>query len=143
LRVRPDTEGRRALQPFVEPVYLHQVVAGRADAPETLRRYEDLPDALATPAAAAAAEEWRVHFHIPLHAAPRAPFRDTRDHLLAALDWLQAHPQACAHLEMETYTWEVLPPDLRVPIDEQLVREYEWTLAALSQRGFVEPGGAA
>ena len=31
--------------------------------------------------------------------------------------------------------WEVLPPALRLPIGDQLVREYEWTLGALSQRG--------
>ncbi|PTY03854.1 hypothetical protein DB347_21770 [Opitutaceae bacterium EW11] len=143
LRVRPDADGRRALQAFVEPVYLHQVVARRSGETQALRRYQDLPDALADSTGTSADEEWRVHFHIPLHAAPHEPFRDTRDHLLAALDWLQAHPKACSHLEMETYTWEVLPPELRVPIDEQLAREYDWTLAALRERGLAEAGGAA
>jgi hypothetical protein len=93
-----------------------------------------LPDALAT-AASAPDDEWRVHFHVPLHAAPGAPFADTRDHLEAALDWLAAHPGACGHLEMETYTWEVLPAALRVPIEDQLAGEYTWTLAALQRRG--------
>jgi hypothetical protein len=76
-----------------------------------------------------------VHFHLPLHAAPGAPFGDTRDHLLGALDWMKTHPDACQHAEMETYTWEVLPPALRIGIEDQLVREYEWTLAALGERG--------
>ena len=80
-------------------------------------------------------DEWRVHFHLPLHAAPGAPFGDTRDHLLGALDWMKTHPDACQHAEMETYTWEVLPPALRIGIEDQLVREYEWTLAALGERG--------
>jgi hypothetical protein len=80
-----------------------------------------------------------VHFHIPLHATPGAPFSDTRDHLRGALDWLQERPQACAHLEMETYTWEVLPGALRVGIEDQLVREYAWTLAALAERGLASP----
>jgi hypothetical protein len=61
--------------------------------------------------------------------------RCTRDHLLGALDWMQAHPTACPHAEMETYTWEVLPAALRVGIEDQLVGEYEWTLAALGARG--------
>ena len=52
-----------------------------------------------------------------------------------ALDWMQAHPTACQHAEMETYTWEVLPPALRVSIEDQLVGEYDWTLAALRGRG--------
>ncbi len=37
---------------------------------------------------------------------------------------------------METYTWEVLPEELRAKsVVEQLVREYDWTLKELAQRG--------
>jgi hypothetical protein len=79
-----------------------------------------------------------VHFHVPLHASPGAPFGDTRDHLLEALDWLEAHPGSCQHLEMETYTWEVLPPAMRLPIGDQLVKEYAWTLGELAKRGLAE-----
>ncbi len=137
LRVAPTPAGRAALAAFVEPVYLHQVVVGEAASGAVRQRFVDLPDALAHAAAEppAGGDEWRVHFHVPLHAAPGAPFADTRDHLLGALDWLAAHRGACAHLEMETYTWEVLPPALRLPIEEQLVREYEWTLGELAARG--------
>ena len=135
LRVKPDAAGRAALAAFVEPTYLHQVVVGNAATGVVRKRYVDLPDALADPAASQPDDEWRVHFHLPLHAAPGAPFGDTRDHLLGALDWMQAHPDACQHAEMETYTWEVLPPGLRVGIEDQLVSEYEWTLAALAARG--------
>lgn len=140
LRVRPDAAGRRALEAFIEPVYLHQVVVGRGHT--ILRRFVDLPDALAASEAAQPDDEWRVHFHVPLHAAPGDPFRDTRDHLGAALDWLAAHAGACTHLEMETYTWEVLPPALRLPIEDQLVREYEWTLGELAKRGLGAGGPA-
>lgn len=135
LRVKPDAAGRAALAAFNEPVYLHQVVVGNPQTGEVRRRFVDLPDALADAEPARPDDEWRVHFHVPLHAAPGAPFGDTRDHLIGALDWLAAHRSACTHLEMETYTWEVLPPALRLPIEDQLVREYEWTLAALAARG--------
>jgi hypothetical protein len=135
LRVRPDAAGRAALAAFVEPVYLHQVVVGRADSHDVRRRFIDLPDALADAEPSRPDDEWRIHFHVPLHASPGTPFADTRDHLVEALDWLKAHRGACTHLEMETYTWEVLPPALRLPIEDQLVREYEWTLAALAERG--------
>jgi hypothetical protein len=141
LRVRPDEAGRKALAAFVEPVYLHQVVVGRRN--EVRRRFVDLPEALADPEPSRSDDEWRIHFHVPLHAAPGAPFGDTRDHLVEALDWLKAHRGACAHLEMETYTWEVLPPAMRLPIEDHLVREYAWTLAALADRGMAEAALAA
>ncbi len=143
LRVRPDEAGRAAVKAFIEPVYLHQVVVGDPATGAVRKRFVDLPDALADEDAARPGEEWRVHFHVPLHAAPGAPFGDTRDHLAAALDWLAKHPGACTHLEMETYTWEVLPATLRQPIEDQLVREYAWTLAALAQRGLADRALAA
>jgi hypothetical protein len=137
LRVQPTAEGRAALRTFIEPVYLHQVVVGRGE--EVRRRFVDLPDALDAAEPSHPGEEWRIHFHVPLHASPGEPFADTRDHLIEALDWLNAHRGVCTHLEMETYTWEVLPPGLRLPIEDQLVREYAWTLDALAQRGLAEP----
>jgi sugar phosphate isomerase/epimerase len=143
LRVRPDAVGRKALAAFVEPVYLHQVVVGGEGSHDVRRRFLDLPDALADPEPSRPDDEWRIHFHVPLHAAPGAPFEDTRDHLTGALDWLKAHRNACSHLEMETYTWEVLPLAMRMPIEDQLVREYAWTLGALAQRGLADPVLAA
>jgi hypothetical protein len=135
LRVKPDAAGRAALAAFNEPVYLHQVVVGDPKTGAVRKRFVDLPEALADPEPSRPGDEWRVHFHVPLHAAPGAPFGDTRDHLAGALDWLAAHRGACTHLEMETYTWEVLPPALRLPIEDQLVQEYAWTLKALAKRG--------
>ena len=135
LRVKPDAAGRSAVAAFVEPTYLHQVVVGNPTTGEVRRRYVDLPDALADETPVQPDDEWRVHFHLPLHASPGAPFMDTRDHLLDTLDWMKTHPDACQHAEMETYTWEVLPDALRLGIEDQLVHEYEWTLDALGSRG--------
>lgn len=135
LRVRPDAAGRAALASFAEPVYLHQVVVGRHGEP--WRRFPDLSEALASDDNEPG-DEWRIHFHIPLHAPPGPPFADTRDHLLGALDWLEARPHACSHLEMETYTWEVLPSEMRLPVEDQLVHEYTWTLGQLAARGLAD-----
>ena len=132
LKLRATPEARAALRPFADEIYLHQVVARVADG--TLKFYSDLPEALNRPVSD---EEWRVHFHVPLHAPAAPPFANTTDHLLGALDWLAADPRLCAHLEMETYTWEVLPPALKSRnVVEQLVAEYGWTLARLAERGF-------
>ena len=32
------------------------------------------------------------------------------------------------HLEVETYTWEVLPEELRTRIDDSIGRELNWVL---------------
>jgi sugar phosphate isomerase/epimerase len=130
LRVKDSTEARDALSSFAESTYLHQVVARGHDG--KLARHRDLPDALTTPEAA----EWRVHFHVPLHWQPRGILENTSDHLIGVLDILQANPSLCSHLEMETYTWEVMPPELKSrDVVDQLASEYEWTLARLAERG--------
>lgn len=134
LKVRPTAEARAALTAFDDPVYFHQVVARLSDG--RLARFNDLPDALGDSTATAAAE-WRVHYHVPLHAELAAPFETTADHLQQALDFVQDHPGLCEHFEMETYTWEVLPPELRArSVVEQLVAEHQWTLAEFAKRGF-------
>jgi sugar phosphate isomerase/epimerase len=135
LRLTPESDALHRLRAFQEDVYFHQVIARRDDG--TLQRYRDLPDALTGAAAQrpGSGEEWRVHFHIPLHAAPDELFRNTCDHLTGALDVLAANPSLCQHLEMETYTWEVLPPEMRsARVEDQLVKEYEWTLRELRKR---------
>jgi len=134
LRFRPTPEALAQVRAFQDEVYLHQVIIRQTDG--SLSRYRDLPPALeAVDHGAAVGEEWRVHFHVPLHEAPMAPFADTRDHLLETLDVVREIPDLCPHLEMETYTWEVLPDALRdADVVAQLIREYQWTLAALAAR---------
>jgi hypothetical protein len=66
---------------------------------------------------------------------------NTNEHVQAVLDMLAASPTLCSHLEMETHTWEVLPPELKSrSIVEQLAAEYDWTLAQLRERGLARPG---
>ncbi|MEU5256632.1 metabolite traffic protein EboE [Streptomyces longwoodensis] len=108
---RPDRpEVRTALAAFAEPRFLHQtrtVDAGR------LRGTDDLGEALDGDALPTAAP-WRAHFHVPLHAAPAAPLTATHDVLRDALARLVGgpHPRT-RHLEVETYTWQALPPAQR------------------------------
>ncbi len=130
LKVTPTPEVREALKSFSDDVYLHQVVS--RDAVGHFKRFKDLPDALAQ----AAGEEWRIHFHIPLHSQATELFGNTTDHLLGVLDVLAKNPKLCSHLEMETYTWEVMPEEMKNrSVVDQLVDEYEWCLARLAERG--------
>ena len=136
LKLQPTSQALTALRAFTEDTYLHQVITRGADG--KLTRYRDLPNALNPQSAIPnpQSEEWRVHFHIPLHSPPTEFFDNTTDHLLGLLDILQANPHLCSHLEMETYTWGVMPAELKSrSVVDQLVSEYEWTLAQLAARG--------
>lgn len=137
LSLVPSAENLARLAAFDEPVYFHQVIANHGES-EPLRRFKDLPEALAHAARQPndLGLEWRVHFHIPLHAEPGGDFGSTRPHLLDTMDWLGQNPSKCSHIEMETYTWEVLPQEMHSgDVVDQLVKEYDWTLAEMDARG--------
>ena len=150
LTLRPTREARQALAAFADDIYLHQVIVRHTDGRRVV--YLDLDDALAcehpteeksseaavphSPLPTPHSDEWRVHFHVPLHSPPTPLFGNTTGHILGVLDLLQANPGLCSHLEMETYTWEVLPPEFKSwDVVEQLVAEYDWTLGRLADRG--------
>ncbi|MHB8520768.1 MAG: metabolite traffic protein EboE [Limisphaerales bacterium] len=161
LKVRPTAETCAVLRGFADDVYLHQVIARTPDG--ALTRYRDLGDALNQEAARRTAgvekrevetpgdhssskirkpqsEEWRIHFHVPLHHQPAPGLDSTADHLLGLLDVLREDPAICSHLEMETYTWEVMPPEMKnLSVVDQLVAEYDWTLRRLAERGLAPP----
>ncbi|WP_406200106.1 metabolite traffic protein EboE [Streptomyces europaeiscabiei] len=110
-------EVRAALAAFDEPRFLHQT---RTSTAAGLRGTDDLGEALEGDALPDASP-WRAHFHVPLHAAPAAPLTSTLPVLKAALTHLVggAHPLT-RHLEVETYTWQALPPELRPSTRAQL-----------------------
>jgi sugar phosphate isomerase/epimerase len=131
---------RAALERFADPVYLHQVT--QRDRDGSLHYYPDLPQALAElddPQAA----EWRIHFHTPLFVERYGTFGSTRRWIGMTLDEVQRR-RNCRVLEIETYTWDVLPPELKVDLTDSIAREYEWVLSLLtaspSGRGRAERG---
>ena len=135
LSVQPNEAVLGVLKSFADDTYLHQVIARSHDG--ALTRHKDLGVALAVAAARAPHpdEQWRIHFHIPLHSPPTKLFGNTQDHLLGVLDLVQREPAMCSHFEMETYTWEVMPRELKNrSVVEQLVSEYEWTLGRMRER---------
>jgi hypothetical protein len=126
LTLPEGAEGRSAiaaaLAPFAEGTYLHQVVARTQGG--ALIQYPDLPPALAD-LQRPDVTEWRVHFHVPVFLEQAGAFSSTRAALLNSLELLR--PQLTGrHLEVETYTWDVLPPELKRPLAESIARELEW-----------------
>jgi hypothetical protein len=124
-----DRDSARHLAAFAEPVYLHQVVQKSNG---SLRRFVDLPQALAESGGAAGAE-WRVHFHVPVFLEQMEHFGTTQSFLAEILALHRADPIS-RHLEVETYTWDVLPESYRnVGLGSAIARELNWVKAQLQQ----------
>lgn len=108
-----------ALRAFAEPRWLHQtgVAPGRV--------VRDLPEALAD-ASLAASRPWRVHFHVPVHAAAVGGLPTTRPEVARFLAALRDDPSPPV-LEIETYTWSRVPgasPELAANIAEEIAWVY-------------------
>ncbi len=126
-----DQDGRRAIgeafMAFDEPTYLHQVLARHRDG--SVLRFRDLPEAQERLYDAEAAE-WRAHFHVPVFFEDLGLLTSTRADIARVLQ-LQRDQLLTGHLEVETYTWQVLPPHLQLPIAGSISRELNWVLDEL------------
>ena len=123
------------LTQFCEPKYLHQVkslgkngqLIHRADLPAALKD-NHLPG------------DWRIHFHVPIHTSHllHPQLETTRNELLRVFDFLRDNPGIRPSLEVETYSWQVLPSTLRPKNGYELIRgitdELRWVETALQQR---------
>ena len=130
LRFNESAAARAAFTPFAEGTYLHQVVESDG---ATIRRYADLPDAFTATADEGNRErEWRVHFHVPVFMPEQEDgLSTTQDFLIDLLHLLRADP-SCVYLEVETYTWDVLPQSFRnVDIATAIARELDWVVQQL------------
>jgi len=111
-----------AFENFNEPTYLHQVVARKEDG--QFLRYRDLPEALSD-VTNPLVKEWRAHFHVPVFIKELGLLQSTQEDISEVLQ-IQKNRPITDHMEVETYTWEVLPDALKVPIDQSIIRELNW-----------------
>ncbi len=115
------------LKRFQESCYLHQAVGRKSNG--ELMRYQDLDQAIRD--ASTDFEEWRVHFHVPVFMDQAGDCGSTRFFLEEILPLFPSE----IPLEVETYTWTVLPPDLRRgTVIDSIVREIKWAEQARSTR---------
>lgn len=118
-----------SLRRFNDDVYLHQVVERRGD---DLIRYLDLPEAFDSLNDAAPGREWRVHFHVPIFLDELGEFSSTQEFLRELLTLHRQEPIS-QHLEVETYTWDVLPEEYRSEeVEAAIARELDWVRTILS-----------
>lgn len=121
-----DKRAGESLQDFNDEVYLHQTVVRRD---EELTRYTDLPEALHKESPGG---RWRVHFHVPIFQEQFGDFVSTQDFLRSILRRQVANPLS-PHLEVETYTWGVLPEEFQSDdLPASLARELNWVQKQLT-----------
>ena len=98
-----------AVMRYNDGVYLHQSIVRSGD---NLSRHVDLPDAVTAFGEGQADGEWRIHCHVPVFLADLGEISSTRSDLVATLAALRQRTRS-SHLEVETYTWDVLPDNVR------------------------------
>jgi hypothetical protein len=116
-------EKAAALKAFDDPVYFHQTIEKRNG---KITHYLDIPDALAAYDGARDGREWRTHFHVPVFLDDVGILKTTRPDVEAALKYHAANPVS-DQVEIETYTWDVLPDSFKTgDIVDYVVQELEW-----------------
>jgi hypothetical protein len=122
LRILFDTEPDKVwqvLEAFDESTYLHQVTQQTHDGVKT---YADLPDLLAHKGDF---RELRAHFHVPIFLERYGLLQSTQDQIKAVVAYAKTHAVS-EHWEVETYTWDVLPADLKTEMGACIIRELQW-----------------
>jgi hypothetical protein len=118
-----------ALDAFTDTIYLSQTTESRDG---RLTRMLNLSDAIRRwRAEPGGRREWRTHFHVPVFLDDLGEFRTTRSTIEEAVA-VHAETPLSDHLEIETYTWDVLPAHLKTgDIIEYVARELDWLREAL------------
>jgi hypothetical protein len=119
-----------ALRPYAETIYLTQTLE-RSEGEASI--YLNLEEAFAAWEAHPGPREWRVHIHVPVFLEDLGAFQSTRQ---AIVEGLSLHREAplSAQLEIETYTWDMLPEELKTgDIVDYVSREIEWVRGLLEE----------
>jgi hypothetical protein len=120
--VQPRAEAIKQLASFAEDRYLHQTVVRRSGEDVF---YQDLQLALDAEAADPRGE-WRVHFHVPIYLREFGRLHSTQEQIAQCLTAAKRYA-TCRHIEVETYAWGVLPPELRQPdLASGIAQELKW-----------------
>jgi hypothetical protein len=127
LSVEERRQVMERLYSFAESTYLHQVIEREENG--RLCHYSDLETALPNLLDTKACE-WRTHFHVPIFIRDYHLLQSTQDDIATVLGLLK-NDTLCNHLEIETYTWEVLPPEMKLDLLASIQREYEWVVSNL------------
>jgi len=116
------------LKRYSKTIYLTQTIEKRDG---KFTKYLNLEDAFAAWDKSPGPREWRTHIHVPVFLEDLGQFRTTRFAIEDALKFHKRKPLS-RQLEIETYTWDMLPDNLKTgDIVEYVCRELEWVRGQL------------
>jgi hypothetical protein len=124
-----DRDVVEALRPFADTVYLTQTVEKKDG---KLTRFLNLEDAFEAFEKDPGPREWRTHVHVPVFLDKIGEYFETTR--FAIEDALKFHKQhkLSPQLEIETYTWDVLPDSMKTgSIVDYVQRELDWVQGQL------------
>jgi hypothetical protein len=93
---------------------------------DQLTSFNDLPEAMNT-LESTDALEWRIHYHVPIFLSDYGKISSTQSDILDVLKYI-SRKKVCNHLEVETYTWEVLPEGINLDLGSSITRELQWVI---------------
>ncbi len=109
------------IKKYEEPTYLHQVVVQNKD--RTFQKFQDLDQAIK--GFNENVSSWRVHFHVPIFLDQYGKLESTQSDIIETIK-LQKQQLFTNHLEIETYTWGVLPNEFKDTLNNSIIRELNW-----------------
>lgn len=125
-----NNEAIQRLKAFDDGIYLHQVVER---AGKKLSRYDDIKDARSNYQGNTGDCEWRIHFHVPIFHESLSGFQTSQSFLQVILAEHLKEPLT-QHLEIETYTWRVLPEQYRdKEVTQLIIKEFLWVMNRLQK----------
>ena len=127
-RIKGHGEDVDRLKRFAGTIYLTQTVERRDG---QITHYLNMEDAIAAWEKHPGPREWRIHFHVPIFLERLGALQTTRSSTAQALQMHKATPLS-RQVEIETYTWDVLPEEFKTgDIVEYVAREIEWAQSEL------------
>jgi hypothetical protein len=122
-------EAVETLKRYSKTIYLTQTIEKKDG---KLTKYLNVDDAIAAWEKSPSPREWRTHIHVPVFLDDLGPFRTTRFAIADALKFHKQKPLS-RHLEVETYTWDMLPDSLKTgDIVDYVCRELDWVRGQLT-----------
>lgn len=120
----------KELLPFAESNYLHQVRIKTVEG--EVIKIPDLEMALLKPEKLPVGE-LRTHFHVPVFLENYGKLSSTREEIEKTFASITR--EDCNHFEVETYTWDVLPVDLKGDLKDFIIKELDWVKPLVKQIG--------